>query len=158
MFNFLKQKPKIQKTLGQIGEEIAQAEYCSKGFSIIERNFFNTTGKQLGELDFIARDKTTIVFVEVKTRSEGVHKFGTGMAAVDRRKQLKILKAAKIYLSSHKELVSLQPRIDICEIIMGSVTEMVRGSVRQPIYHRAGGVDIYLKSVTILMNAVEDCI
>src|SRR3989344_6486505 len=70
MFNWLKSKPQEPKTLGQIGEEIAQKEYEKKGFKIIAKNEYNKKGKRLGEIDFIARQKDSLVFVEVKTRKE----------------------------------------------------------------------------------------
>jgi len=48
------------KTLGQIGEEIAQEEYKKKGFKIIAKNEYNKKGRRLGEIDFIAKDKSDV--------------------------------------------------------------------------------------------------
>lgn len=54
------------KELGQFGEEKA-AEYLQKnGFKILERNF---KVKDWGEIDIVAQDGETLVFVEVKTLS-----------------------------------------------------------------------------------------
>lgn len=123
--------------LGRRGEDWAQEEYKKRGFSIIARNEFNTTGKQLGEIDFIARNKSVLAFVEVKTRSSGADRYGKGVESVNQFKQIKILKAVKLYLHKHSELQQLQPRIDVCAI------EVIN-------------VDKNQYSVIILENVVED--
>src|SRR5690242_9290813 len=99
MFNWLKPKPQNiekPKTLGQVGEEFAQDIYKEKGFEIIGTNVYNKKGVRKGEIDFIAKSKEKIIFVEVKTRS--VHSsrmFGTAEESVNWSKQLKLLKAVK---------------------------------------------------------------
>jgi putative endonuclease len=137
---FWKQKDIIHvkpKTLGQRGEEWAQAEYKKQGYTIIAQNEYHHKGKRLGEIDFICRDSQTLIFVEVKTRTVGVDKFGTAAEAVNGVKQLKMLKAIKLYLLKHPELVSLRPQIDVCVI---EVTN----------------IDKSLYSATIIVNSVED--
>ena len=69
MFNFLKSKPQKPKTLGQLGEEFAQGKYKKHGYKILTANDYNKKGKRLGEIDFIAKNKDKLVFVEVKTRT-----------------------------------------------------------------------------------------
>jgi len=54
-------------SLGRLGERIASEYLNSKGFKIIEMNF----QKHWGELDIVALDQNTLVFIEVKTRTEG---------------------------------------------------------------------------------------
>lgn len=130
-------KPGEPKTLGQQGEEWAQVEYQKRGYRVIAQNEYNRKGKRLGEIDFICRDKTTLVFVEVKTRMNAVSKFGTAVEAVNQYKQMKILKAVKLYLLRHPELHHLQPQIDVCII---QVTD-----VDKPSY-----------SAKIIVNSVED--
>ena len=122
--------------LGQQGEDRAKQLYKNKGYKILAANFFNKRGKQVGEVDFIARDKNHIAFVEVKTRRSGEGKFGSGAEAVNVFKQQKLLKAAKVFLNQHPELRQLQPRIDVCLI--------------------EGQVDKNEESVRIITNAVED--
>ena len=97
MFKWVKSQPLKQKTLGQLGEEYAHKEYERLGYKIIAANEYNKKGKRLGEIDFIAKNKSVIIFVEVKTRSSMPGKFGTGAEAVDIFKQHKILKAVKMY-------------------------------------------------------------
>jgi len=57
-------------TIGRDGETVAANFLQGMGYEILERNFKNKTGRMLGEIDIIAKDKkmNEIVFVEVKTR------------------------------------------------------------------------------------------
>lgn len=132
-FNFEKQK----FNLGQQGEQWAQKEYQKQGYKILDKNVFNRKGKQVGEIDFIAINKTAIVFVEVKTRVKAVNKFGTAVEAVDFFKQRKILRATKLFLQDHGELRTLTPRIDVCLV-------------------EVENIDKSQYCVKIIMNAVED--
>ncbi len=141
MLSLFKRKSKpaddLSFPLGKRGELIAQVSYQEKGFKIIATNEINRHGKQAGEIDFIAVDASSIVFVEVKTRAQEVTKHGTGVDSVNYYKQLKILKAAKLFLVRNEEYRSLRPQIDVCVIIMDNLD-------REP------------KRVTIISNAVED--
>ncbi|MBI5530656.1 MAG: YraN family protein [Candidatus Doudnabacteria bacterium] len=137
MFNFFKPKLIKPASLGQRGEEFAQELYRKKGYKIIAANFFNRKGLRKGEVDFIAANKTDIVFVEVKTRRVGDKKFGGGAEAVNLYKQLKLLKAVKIFLQQHAEYVELKPQIDVCLVD----------------YNELDNPQFCAK---ILMNAVED--
>jgi putative endonuclease len=130
-------KDDLSFPLGKRGELIAQDIYRQKGFRIIAANEFNRNGKQAGEIDFIATDTTTIIFVEVKTRAQEMSKQGTGAEAVNYFKQQKLLKAAKLFLLRNPKYQRFCPKIDVCVVILGNVD-------KQP------------KSVTIISNAVED--
>ncbi len=85
-------KGQLKKTLGNKGEELAVKYLKSKGLRILERNFRTT----LGEIDIIAEEKGTIVFVEVKTRSDD--SFGMPFEAVGNRKRERIKRIALLYL------------------------------------------------------------
>ena len=76
-------KTKRQK-FGEQGEALAVRHLKKAGYKIIETNYRT----RLGEIDIIAKDKDTIVFVEVKTRTS-VH-FGSPKWAVTPQKQKKI--------------------------------------------------------------------
>ncbi len=78
---------------GKAGEDNAIRVLKKNGYRIIERNY----RCRYGEIDIIARDGDTIVFVEVKTRSNS--SFGPPKASVDHRKQRHIIKAATEYLA-----------------------------------------------------------
>jgi putative endonuclease len=114
MLGWLSSNTKKPKTLGQLGEERAQEEYKKLGYKIIAANEYNKKGKRLGEIDFIAKNKNTIVFVEVKTRTAGADKFGKGVEAVNIYKQQKILRAVKMYFLRQPKMLELKPQIDVC--------------------------------------------
>lgn len=73
---------------GSEGESFAADYLIKNGYRILERNFRTP----LGEIDIIARDGETLVFIEVKARSNA--RFGPPQLAVDHRKQVKISRVA----------------------------------------------------------------
>ena len=81
----------------------------NKGMRLLE-NRYRT---KAGEIDLIMLDGKTIAFIEVKTRLHAVP--GTGMLAVDRKKQQRIARAAFLYLS-HKKWLDRPVRFDIAEV------------------------------------------
>ncbi len=80
--------------LGDRGENVAGRYLRNQGYKIIVRNF----RCELGEIDIIARDGKTLVFVEVKTRA---YDDPTPEEQVNIEKQHQITKAAKLYLSRY---------------------------------------------------------
>lgn len=95
--------------LGEKGEALAVGFLKAKGYKILERNFRGATG----EIDIIARESQTLVFVEVKTRdSVG---FGTAKWAVDRKKQRKVSMAALEYLN-RREWGDRPARFDVVTV------------------------------------------
>jgi putative endonuclease len=81
-----------QQQFGKKSERLA-AEYLKlKGYRIIETNY----RCPVGEIDIIAREKGTLVFVEVKARRSS--RFGSPKGAVTPAKQRKISMAALDYL------------------------------------------------------------
>jgi putative endonuclease len=71
--------------LGARGEKLAARHLRRHGFKILYRNF---RGRQGGEIDVVCRDRDTLVFVEVKTRTR--EDFGRPLDAVNRAKQRRI--------------------------------------------------------------------
>ena len=67
---------------------------------------------RFGEIDLIVKDKTFIVFVEVKLRKNKT--FGNAFDAVTYSKQQKIIKTALVWMAENK--CDRQPRFDIIEI------------------------------------------
>ncbi len=97
---------------GQHAEGVAARYLESKGVVILERNVYNRGG----ELDLIGRDGDTLVFFEVRYRSEGSL---TGAAeSVTWSKQQKLLRAASFYLHRHG-LWNAISRIDVVAIAPG---------------------------------------
>ena len=97
------------KTLGERGEELATAYLRGRKFAIIERNF-RCKG---GEVDIIAREGKTLVFIEVKTRR--TLSFGPPQLAVTPFKQRQISKAALTWLAK-KKLFYASARFDVIAI------------------------------------------
>ncbi len=82
-------------SLGKRGEDLACAELRRRGYEILARRY--RTRK--GEIDIVARDGRTIVFVEVKARATAC--FGSPAEAVTPWKQARIGRMAAEYLSRH---------------------------------------------------------
>jgi putative endonuclease len=80
--------------LGDRGENVAAKHLRNLGYKIIIRNFTCP----LGEIDIIARDGSTLVFCEVKTRA---YDDPTPEEQVNPEKQHQITKAARFYLSRY---------------------------------------------------------
>lgn len=97
-------------SLGDRGELVAERFLIRQGMKIIDRSMMN----DFGEIDLIAADKRTIVFVEVKTRKSDLA--GNPAEAVDERKQAKITSAALAYLKKH-DLLEHESRFDVVSII-----------------------------------------
>lgn len=98
--------------LGESGEELAKRFLESSGYCIVARNW----RCKLAEIDIIARDGETLVFIEVKTRTDSA--FGSPADAVTLRKQRQIGKAAQWYLAEH-DLFGTPARFDVIAIVLG---------------------------------------
>ncbi|MCW5798171.1 MAG: hypothetical protein LZF60_220062 [Nitrospira sp.] len=85
-----------RRLLGDEGEGQAEAYLRRQGFRILGRN----VRSPLGELDLIADDGGTLVFVEVKRRRSGA--YGGAIEAVDARKRAKLIQLASQYLAQHR--------------------------------------------------------
>ncbi len=96
-------------SLGKTGEDLACVELERRGYAILARRFRCRSG----ELDIVARDGTTLVFVEVKTR-EG-REFGGAAEAVTALKQRRMVRLAQEYLVRH-QLGDCACRFDVVSI------------------------------------------
>jgi putative endonuclease len=97
---------------GARGEKLARRFLRSHGYKILYRNFRACGG---GEIDIVCRDGDTLVFVEVKTRSD--EDFGRPIEAVDRQKQLRVSKGglAWLRLLDNPDIVF---RFDVVEVLL----------------------------------------
>ena len=100
-----------KQALGSRGEDLAAEFLEDAGLVVLERNFRCARG----ELDIIARDSDTAVFVEVKTRRTAM--LGSPLEAVTRTKLARIRILAGIWLSGQDEYFP-STRIDALGIIM----------------------------------------
>ncbi len=98
-----------RQSLGKLGEELACAELQRRGYAILARRYRS----RFGEIDIIARDGDTVVFVEVKARAG--EEFGGAAAAVTRWKQRRITQMAVDFLA--RQRLSESPcRFDVVAI------------------------------------------
>lgn len=87
---------------GASAENIACLYLSQQGIKIVERNYRT----QRGEIDIIAREDDTLIFVEVRLRSKP--NFGDAAQSIDARKQARLITAAQHYLLK-KGLTDAQP-------------------------------------------------
>ena len=88
--------------IGKKGERAAAAYLKKKGFKILEMNYKNPKGKQLGEIDIVTRKEKEIVLVEVKTRRGEVgNAFPEDNLTPGKLRKLE--KIAAHYLHAHRE-------------------------------------------------------
>jgi putative endonuclease len=124
-------------SLASRGELLARQYYESQGWGILAINLFNRQGKRVSEIDFIAINHERLCFVEVKTRSRKMDRFGGVRQAVDNFKQRKLRKLAYLFLLRRPSYRQLTPQIDVCLV-------------------EANELDKSGFSVTIIPHAVEE--
>lgn len=111
--------------LGKSGETFACRELERRGYAIVERRFRT----RYGEIDIVARDGDTLVFVEVKARRS--IRFGTPVDAVTPFKQRRILRMAAEYVLLHG-VCNASCRFDVVSVLFGSElrpkVEVVKGA------------------------------
>ena len=106
-----------KKTLGGRGEEIAREYMISLGFEITGQN----VRVSHDEIDIIAENEDSIVFVEVKSRAAtGLNRrYGSPAGAVDHTKKERLLRSAGEYM--RRNAVTKRPRIDVIEVVFPPV-------------------------------------
>ena len=97
--------------LGKAGERLANEFLKKLGYRIL----FNNYRSSLGEVDIVARDKDTICFIEVKTRSS--KEFGLPQESVTRQKQRKLSRLATAFLKE-KNLLDESARFDVVSVLL----------------------------------------
>jgi putative endonuclease len=98
-----------RQALGKTGEDLAVAELERLGYAILARRYRT----RHGEIDIVARDGETTVFVEVKARVSA--EFGTAAEAVTPVKQRRLASMAVDYLSRHR-LTERPCRFDVVAV------------------------------------------
>lgn len=96
------------KELGRLGEEYVARYLRENGCIVIKRNWRD----RYGEVDIIAEDSENIIFVEVKTRTEGA--IVSGVEAIDDGKMRRTKNAALMFVKRLN--TDLPPRVDIAEV------------------------------------------
>ncbi len=98
-----------RQALGISGENLACDELTRRGYAILDRRYRT----RFGEIDIIARDGATLVFVEVKARLTG--EFGGAAHAVTAWKQRRVARMAVDYLA-RRRLHDCPCRFDVVAI------------------------------------------
>lgn len=99
------------KALGDYGESIAATHLRSLGMVVLDRNWHC----RFGEVDIVARDGSTLVICEVKTRTSQTH--GSPLEAVTGQKAARLRRLASQWLAEH----DVQPaavRIDVVTVLV----------------------------------------
>ncbi|MGB6065816.1 MAG: YraN family protein [Desulfomonilaceae bacterium] len=114
---------------GNLAEQIAGDHLQGRGYRIIERNF----ACKLGEIDIVAQHQGELVFVEVRSRRSASAL--NPVFSVDRQKQKKIIRAAKVYLEKRYREVP-PARFDVAIVTMGEppVVEIIQDAFNADYY------------------------
>ncbi len=112
-------RPDPRRRLGQWGENVAAHHLEAGGLVLIERNW----RRRGGEIDLVARDGETFVFVEVKTRRG--REFGAPEEALTARKAQKLLELGQLYMAEH-ELDDVNWRIDLVAVELDDTGLLLR--------------------------------
>ena len=98
-----------RQRLGVVGEDLAVIALAARGYAILERRY----ATERGEIDIIAEDGDTLVFVEVRARATA--EFGRAADSVTDAKKRQVARMALEYLSRHQ--ISNRPcRFDVVAI------------------------------------------
>ena len=98
-----------RQILGKTGEDLACRELERRGYAIVARRY----RRRGGELDIVARDGPTLVFVEVKARDGRA--FGEAAEAITGFKRRRITQLARDYMMRHR-LSACPCRFDVVSI------------------------------------------
>lgn len=98
--------------LGELGEELALRKIKGLGYKKITRNY----RCPLGEVDVIARDGDTLVFIEIKTRKG--KSIAYAKEAVTARKKRQLSKVALAYMKSN-DCYGVKARFDVVAVSLG---------------------------------------
>jgi len=101
--------PNAKQRLGAAGETLACEELEKLGYLIVERNYRS----RFGEIDIVATDAGTVVFVEVKTKTSG--DFGDPVDEVTAQKQRQIVSMGEEYYT-YRCQPDTQCRFDVVSV------------------------------------------
>jgi len=102
--------PTDRRASGSAAESLALAYLEARGLTCLLRNY----RCRLGEIDLVARDGSTLVLVEVRSRSS--RRYGGAAGSVDARKQRRLVAAASHLLLTRPDLRRYPARFDVVAI------------------------------------------
>jgi putative endonuclease len=97
-------------TRGKQAEDRACQYLQARGLRLLARNYRS----QRGEIDLILQDQNSLVFVEVRYRSQS--HFGSAAESIDRRKQSRLIACARYYMQTHPDACEQPCRFDVVSI------------------------------------------
>jgi putative endonuclease len=104
------QQPDQRRAFGLEAETLAVQFLANRGLHILLRNYTCP----FGELDIVARDKDTVVFVEVRSTASGSAL--RPALSIDTRKQRRLYRIAEYFLSKHR-LLDRPARFDVVLVV-----------------------------------------
>lgn len=113
-----------KRQLGILAENLAATALFKKGYQILKRNF----STKIGEIDLIAKDKDTLVFIEVKAKTGD--SFGIPETMINPKKLKKLKQLAEIYLEGKNH----PARIDVVAVTFDKEQKVTRLKHYQNIY------------------------
>jgi putative endonuclease len=108
---------------GKAAEQTAEATLKKHGLKILQRNFRT----KYGEIDLIALDGNTLVFIEVRYRTST--QFGSAAETVTISKQKKIIKAAEYFLHCQPNLTKHTMRFDVIGLNAIGELDWIKGAI-----------------------------
>ena len=106
--------PDSTTALGRQAEDLARRHLEAQGLRLLERNY----RCRAGELDLVMLDGSTLVLVEVRSRSTSTH--GDAASTVGARKQQRVIRAARHLMLTRPDYRRLPARFDVVAIDPGS--------------------------------------
>ena len=100
-----------KRHIGDRGEKVAAQFLIQNGYTVIEKNIVLNHG----EIDIVAMENGTLVFIEVKTRRS--RKYGAPEEAVTPKKQELLRRTAEAYVEQ-KNLTNIECRFDVVSVTL----------------------------------------
>ncbi len=110
-----------EQAAGRRAEDLAQRYLQRQGLVIVARNYRLLSGA--GEIDIVAREGSTVVFIEVKSRTS--EDYGSPERAISAEKRANLLRTAVDYLRRHR-LDPRQARFDVVTVVFGNTPRIRR--------------------------------
>ena len=113
---FILSSDMMHSVIGQIGEDCAATYIRERGWKILGRNVRLHTG----ELDIVAQEGATIIFVEVKAQKKDYGGFLKPEDHLDRRKERKLRAVSREYLIANRYPEHTLWRIDLAAVVVNN--------------------------------------
>lgn len=118
---------KDNRQVGHEAEMLARRYLCARGLALLAENFC-PPGRGMADLDLVMQEQDgTVVFVEVKMRSDS-KRFGGSAAAVDGNKQRRLIKSAQYFLMSYVQIPDCRFDVVVFDGTMSSDPLWLRGA------------------------------